>query len=89
MVNSVRDSENSVRHPFKKLEKPLVKCRKCGYMWTPNPTKWKGKKLRENLLIVDGHFAKLLFCPSCLAKSYIGIKEVNRILGWYIRANRS
>ena len=54
----------------------VIECHRCGYRWTPNPKKW------SNMSIVrqKGILCKVIFCPRCLAKNYLPLEEVRKLL---------
>jgi phage terminase large subunit GpA-like protein len=53
-----------------------LKCPRCGYVWTPNPKKWRN----TNAVIVQGEPCKVIYCPNCLNKCYLKMEDVSKLL---------
>ena len=60
-------------------EKPFVKCTKCGYKWTPDPTKWRNNSVVE----YRGIPAKMLPCPVCNTRHFLSLERAEEIMAWY------
>ena len=65
-------------------ERLAIKCRNCGYTWTPNPKRWR------NTVEIDylGNPVKVLYCPNCTTRNYMSREDVKELLRWYMRNAR-
>jgi Zn finger protein HypA/HybF involved in hydrogenase expression len=66
----------SRKHAVRKSRecKVVLSCRKCGYQWRPDPSKWR------NNLSLDGDTHKMLKCPSCGTTNVIPAKWLKEIV---------
>lgn len=67
--------------PRKKRVKPSVRCRACGYTWTPNPNMWRN----TNPINYKGYTVKVLCCPNCTTRNYLTVEDVRELLKWWIK----
>jgi hypothetical protein len=67
---------------FQKEEAPKLKCDHCGYVWIPDPRKWR-QKPEGGLATIKGKDVKILFCPSCGVKLKVPISYALYIWTWW------
>jgi len=61
------------------IEKPAVRCRNCGYVWTPDARRWRN----VNHAMIYGKPMKTIHCPACGVRIYLRIETAKEIIEWW------